>query len=91
MLKAPILPTDEIPAPPALVRLGSDKLQACIGVCNEFTGVRFIHYSPRIRNLTCVALYPIRALPISTIGLRPQARNPRRLVSSRSPLQTCRV
>ena len=40
MPKAPILLTDEIPAPPALVRLGIETLPATIGARNERTPPR---------------------------------------------------
>src|ERR1700687_6452079 len=51
MPKAPILLTDEIPAPPALVRLGIETLPAIIGACNERTRLRFIQFfTANIRN-----------------------------------------
>ena len=51
MSKAPILLTDEIPAPPALVRLGIDTLPATIGARNERTRLRFIQFfTANIRN-----------------------------------------
>src|SRR6202049_5403736 len=51
MRKAPIVLTDEIPAPPALVRVGIETLPASIGVCNERTRLRFIQFfTANIRN-----------------------------------------
>src|ERR1700680_3820928 len=51
MRKAPIVLTDEIPAPPALVRLGIETLPATIGARNERTRLRFIQCFPAdIRN-----------------------------------------
>ena len=51
MPKAQILLTDEIPAPPALVRLGIETLPAIIGACNERTRLRFIQFfTANIRN-----------------------------------------
>ncbi len=51
MPKAPILLTDEIPAPPALVRLGIETLPATIGARNERTRLRFIQFfTANIRN-----------------------------------------
>ena len=42
--KAPILLTNEIPAPPALVRLGIDTLPGTIGAPNKRTRLRFIQF-----------------------------------------------
>jgi hypothetical protein len=56
MLKAQILLTDEIPAPPALVRLGIETLPATIGARNERTRLRFIQFftaNIRNRNTRC--------------------------------------
>jgi hypothetical protein len=51
MPKAPIMLTDEIPAPPALLRLGIETLPAIIGACNERTRLRFIQFfTANIRN-----------------------------------------
>ena len=51
MPKAPIVLTDEIPAPPALVRAGLDMLPATIGARNERTRLRFIQFfTANIRN-----------------------------------------
>ena len=51
MSKAPIVLTDEIPAPPALVRAGIDMLPATIGARNERTRLRFIQFfTANIRN-----------------------------------------
>src|ERR1700674_3451185 len=51
MPKPPILLTDEIPAPPALVRLGIETLPATIGARNERTRLRFIQFfTANIRN-----------------------------------------
>ncbi len=47
MPKAPILLTDEIPAPSALMRLVIETLPATIGARNERTRLRFIHFLPR--------------------------------------------
>jgi hypothetical protein len=44
MQKAPILLTDEIPAPPALVRIAIEMLPASIGAENERTQHRFIEF-----------------------------------------------
>jgi hypothetical protein len=49
--KATILLTDEIPAPPALVRLGIETLPVTIGAGNERTRLRFIQFfAANIRN-----------------------------------------
>ena len=51
MPKAPIVLTDEIPAPPALVRAGIDMLPSTIGARNERTRLRFIQFfTANIRN-----------------------------------------
>lgn len=51
MAKATILLTDEIPAPPALVRLGIETLPATIGAGDERTRLRFIQFfTANIRN-----------------------------------------
>jgi integrase/recombinase XerD len=51
MAKATILLTDEIPAPPALMRLGIGTLPATIGAGNERTRQRFIQFfTANIRN-----------------------------------------
>ncbi len=51
MAKATILLTDEMPAPPALVRLGIDMLPASIGAQGESTRRRFIQFfTANIRN-----------------------------------------
>jgi site-specific recombinase XerD len=51
MRKTPILLTDEVPAPPALVRLGMDMLPATIGAEHERTQRRFIEFfTANIRN-----------------------------------------
>jgi integrase/recombinase XerD len=51
MAKATILLTDEILAPPALVRLGIDTLPASIGMQDERTRLRFIQFfTANIRN-----------------------------------------
>jgi integrase/recombinase XerD len=51
MRKAPILLTDEIPAPPALVRIGLETLPASIGAENERTRHRFVEFfTANIRN-----------------------------------------
>ena len=51
MAKTTILLTDEIPAPPALVRLGIETLPATIGAGSERTRLRFIQFfTANIRN-----------------------------------------
>jgi hypothetical protein len=51
MAKATILLTDEIPAPPPLVRLGIDTLPTCIGMQDERTRLSFIQFfTANIRN-----------------------------------------
>ena len=51
MSKEPIIPSDEIAPPPALVRAGMDALPAAIAVQGERAGRRFIaFFTANIRN-----------------------------------------
>jgi len=77
MRKAPIVLTDEIPAPPALVRLGIETLPATIGARNERTRLRFIQFftaNIRNRNTRCAERSCFGTPPIQICRISPKSQ-----------------